>query len=201
MLKQPSSAAAASASTPATAAGAAHPASLRQAHPASLSSAGGAASGAAQEQGGDGSSVGKSKSRRDSRRGSSFSQSVVNRLGEGSIVGSVISKAAELVDDAAYNIVEKAQRVRSSALDATEIDEAVMGAASNIQKMWRGKEAQERVERIRVEVEMTNEAEVCPSPNPNPNANANPNANPNPNQVQFLQSYDNPTLVFEARQP
>ena len=99
MLKQPSSAAAASASTPATAAGAAHPASLRQAHPASLSSAGGAASGAAQEQGGDGSSVGKSKSRRDSRRGSSFSQSVVNRLGEGSIVGSVISKAAELVDD------------------------------------------------------------------------------------------------------
>ena len=83
--------------------------------------------------------------------------------------------------------------MRTTALDATEIDEAVMDAAANIQKRWRGKQArhtptptlpafllalaviggapggnsggatvqaQERVERIRVEVEMTKEAEV-----------------------------------------
>lgn len=150
MLKQPSGAAGTSTTTPATAAGAAHPASLRQAHPASLS-------GPAQNQG-SGSTAGK-PTRRGSR-GSSFSQSVVNRLGHGSVVGQVIGKAAELVDDAAYNIVEKAHTLKSSALDATEIDEAVMDAASNIQKIWRGKEALERVERIRVEVEMTNEAEV-----------------------------------------
>jgi len=148
MLKQPSGAAGSSTTTPAIAAGAAHPASLRQAHPSSLS-------GPAQDQG-SGSSAGKPPRRRKS----SFSQSIVNKLGKGSIVGQVIGKAAELVDDAAYNIVEKAHTLRSSALDATEIDEAVINAAANIQKMWRGKEALERVERIRVEVEVTNEAEV-----------------------------------------
>ena len=162
MLKQPSGAAGSSTTTPAIAAGAAHPASLRQAHPSSLS-------GPAQDQG-SGSSAGKPPRRRKS----SFSQSIVNKLGKGSIVGQVIGKAAELVDDAAYNIVEKAHTLRSSALDATEIDEAVINAAANIQKMWRGKEALERVERIRVEVEVTNEAEVRTNPNPDPDPNPNP---------------------------
>ena len=58
------------------------------------------------------------------------------------LVGQVIGRAAELVEDSKYNI-----------------DEA---AIISIQKMWRGKEASERVERMRVEVEVTNEASVRP---------------------------------------
>ena len=142
MLKQPSGAAGTSSTAPAAAT--AHPASLRMAHPASLSSQ---PHEPAQDRGStsSGSSAGNpagKSSRKSSRRGASFSQSIVNKLGKGSIVGQVIGRAAELVEDSKYNI-----------------DEA---AIISIQKMWRGKEASERVERMRVEVEVTNEASVRP---------------------------------------
>ena len=142
MLKQPSGAAGASSTAPADAT--AHPASLRMAHPASLGSQ---AQEPAQDRGSasSGSSAGNPRqSRKSSRRGASFSQLIVNKLGKGSIVGQVIGRAAELVEDATYNI-----------------DEA---AIVSIQKMWRGKEASERVERMRIEVEVTNEAEVRTRP-------------------------------------
>ena len=112
------------------------------AHPASLGSH---AHETAQDRGStsSGSSAGNpagKSSRKSSRRGASFSQSIFNKLGKGSIVGQVIGRAAELVEDSKYNL-----------------DEA---AIISIQKMWRGKEASERVERMRVEVEVTNEASV-----------------------------------------
>lgn len=135
---------AAGTSSTAAAAGTAHPASLRTAHPASLSRQ---AQEPAQDQGSSfsGSSAGNPK-RKSSRRGASFSQSIINKLGKDSIVGQVIGRASELVEDATYNI----------------------DAIISIQKMWRSKEASERVERMRVEVEVTNEAEVRTRPHSQP---------------------------------